>query len=766
MDGCTDPKFESLLHPYELGMLPDTDRAEFEIHLTECDSCFQKALKLEAAAGLMKEDLDVRAVVREAAESGGEKGDVGRQRQSGKRWIRIVVPALAAAAVFLAFFLTDWRLEIGSTKEAVAAPNRLAIMYFENLADPDDSLRLGEMATALLITDLSESRFVNVLSRERLDDLLNLVGQESNRKSDPEIASEIARRAKAKWILQGSVPPATDQLLVNVEIVEAATGEVIATEQVACGGAESVFCVVDKLTHEIKESLALPDSALNEYDPPIAEITTNSPEAYQHYLAGIEYHRQFAFSKARTSLERALEYDSLLAMAYYYLVDCYLMVSKDKELITKAMKLSNKVGRKERLYIEARYASVFDDNLGAVEKLKTIVELYPEEKEAYLQIANFYSLALAEFDQAIYYYNKVIELDSLHRRAHCHLAYALEKAGEFDHALKAADNYIALAPDEANAYDTKSEIYAWNGMLPEAIEMAQKAVEVDSTYYLSWYGLGQLYLFHRDYARAESCFVKYARSPEKMYRSLGPFALALVPLYQGRFQRAIEVLDSGLAVCELMQHGEDPVLTAAANKALKVFIYEELGKLDSALALPFSGFKWHANRIRLLTVKNDLAAAEQATAALWDSLGGKDSIQFGNYWLARGCIDFAEGNFTEAINHFVKAKEKIKNRRDRYEPYIIAQIMLARAFLGASRPDDAVAEFEQLITFYGEGRINGATWSIKIHYWAAQAYEAAGRTQDAIKQYEEFLEYWGNGDPGINAVEDAKTRLAQLKTIS
>jgi len=51
MSACTDQKFERMLHPYELGMLPDADRAEFEIHLTECDSCFQKALKLDNESG-------------------------------------------------------------------------------------------------------------------------------------------------------------------------------------------------------------------------------------------------------------------------------------------------------------------------------------------------------------------------------------------------------------------------------------------------------------------------------------------------------------------------------------------------------------------------------------------------------------------------------------------------------------------------------------------------------------------------------------------
>lgn len=57
-------------------------------------------------------------------------------------------------------------------------------MYFDNLVDPGDSLRLGEIATNLLITDLSQSRYVNVVSSQRLYDILKQFGKEGQKRID------------------------------------------------------------------------------------------------------------------------------------------------------------------------------------------------------------------------------------------------------------------------------------------------------------------------------------------------------------------------------------------------------------------------------------------------------------------------------------------------------------------------------------------------------------------------------------------------------
>jgi tetratricopeptide (TPR) repeat protein len=56
--------------------------------------------------------------------------------------------------------------------------------------------------------------------------------------------------------------------------------------------------------------------------------------------------------------------------------------------------------------------------------------------------------------------------------------------------------------------------------------------------------------------------------------------------------------------------------------------------------------------------------------------------------------------------------------------------------------------------------------AVKAHYVLGLAYERSGWTKGAMKQYGEFLEIWKDADPGIPEIEDARQRLAQLKTSS
>jgi len=46
----------------------------------------------------------------------------------------------------------------------------------------------------------------------------------------------------------------------------------------------------------------------------------------------------------------------------------------------------------------------------------------------------------------------------------------------------------------------------------------------------------------------------------------------------------------------------------------------------------------------------------------------------------------------------------------------------------------------------------------------SKIHEKKGRKAKAIEHYEKFLDLWKDADPGIAEVEDAKKRLAGLKS--
>ncbi len=52
----------------------------------------------------------------------------------------------------------------------------------------------------------------------------------------------------------------------------------------------------------------------------------------------------------------------------------------------------------------------------------------------------------------------------------------------------------------------------------------------------------------------------------------------------------------------------------------------------------------------------------------------------------------------------------------------------------------------------------------KSFYMLGKIYEEKGWKGKAIEHYEKFLDLWRNADPGIAEVEDAKKKLAGLKS--
>jgi TolB-like protein len=97
------------------------------------------------------------------------------------------VPAAILLVVALAIAI-GLRVQVGRQPAAIAEENSLAIMYFDNLAQPEDPNRLGEIVTELLITGLSESQYVQVVSSQRLYDTLKLLGREGQKVVNRDVA--------------------------------------------------------------------------------------------------------------------------------------------------------------------------------------------------------------------------------------------------------------------------------------------------------------------------------------------------------------------------------------------------------------------------------------------------------------------------------------------------------------------------------------------------------------------------------------------------
>ncbi|UCB52849.1 MAG: protein kinase, partial [Candidatus Zixiibacteriota bacterium] len=497
-----------------------------------------------------------------------------------RRLLSYVVPASVVFVIaFVLLILRPFKFDIVPEEAAIAEQSSLAVMYFDNLVDPEDSERIGQMITALLITDLSESQYVmRVVSRQRMYDILKLLGKEDLNRVDKTVATEVARKAEVKWILAGDILRTEPSIVLTSDISDASTGEILATQRVTGEEGEDLFSVVDKLTEQIKEDLSLSGEGQRGSDRAVADVTTHSPEAYRYYLEGFDYVNKLYNAEAEASLRKALEFDSTFAMAYFKLA----MIKEGperRELAAKALEYSDKVSQIEKLHIEALYAGLSGNAEEMEELLKRITERFPQDKLAF-ELLGYHYYGARRYEEAVSYFNRVIEMDPLHKLAHNTLAYTYHHLRDFDKSIWAINKYISIAPDEANPYDSRGDLYAWNGRINQAIESYRKALDKKPDFSASLAKLGHMYLFKREYAKAESCYKALSSSADKDIRSGGRTYLANIPAHQGKLTQALEVLDDGIAA-DRMQRAEGR--PSASKYFLKAIFYDQ--KRDSGAAL-------------------------------------------------------------------------------------------------------------------------------------------------------------------------------------
>jgi len=246
-----------------------------------------------------------------------------------------IVVAIAIVAVLIWQFLPR--------KSEVSLSNgkpSLAIMYFENNTGDPNLDHWRKALSELLTADLSQSKYLSVMSGDKLYNILdnlNLLDAQSYSSEDLE---KVGSRGGVENIVRGSFAKAGDNFRINIMLRKVKTGELIGSERVEGRGGEGMFTMVDELTKRIKENFKLSaDEISSDLDEEVGKITTSSPEAYKYYSEGRRYHTIGENRKSIELMERAIAIDPQFAMAYRSIAVSYnnlFLLAERKKYMEKA----------------------------------------------------------------------------------------------------------------------------------------------------------------------------------------------------------------------------------------------------------------------------------------------------------------------------------------------------------------------------------------------------------------------------------------------
>jgi TolB-like protein/Flp pilus assembly protein TadD len=329
----------------------------------------------------------------------------------------------------------------------------LAVLYFDNLSgEPElDWLRHG--LTDMLVTDLAQSPTLEVLSTDRLYQILSQLHREDERITSFELVREVAEQAAADTVLVGSFMRSGDTIRVNVKIQEAATGRILGTDRVEATGDEAIFAMVDDLTRNIRSHLELPAEV--ELDRALADVSTRSLEAYRHYVEAMRLHDQLKEEEAGELFLKATELDPEFAMAWARLGTIrsnLFLLEEARAYSGRAMELLDRVTSWERFYIEARHHSLWPATRErAIAVYERALTQYPGDLNFLGNLAVEYS-AVERFADAVRIGRQLVERRDSFESTYGNLANALVGLGELEEARRVMDDFLRRMPDSAEGH--------------------------------------------------------------------------------------------------------------------------------------------------------------------------------------------------------------------------------------------------------------------------------------------------------------------------
>ncbi len=276
----------------------------------------------------------------------------------------VSIPALLAVA-YLNYFPGR------AADDPRAPPTSLAVSLFEVQSDDPAFQWLESGLPTLIQTGLWHWPEVPILTYSKL---LEAGAHDPNREGRP-IASEernvaAARRLKAGYLVTGSCIKLGPEFQISAALIDLDSGrEVVRLAEHANAPAE-IFPAVDRLSLSILQALAYQRGLHGVQGPMLAESTTHSLKAYQHYVAGLKYFLKggpVGAEKAELELEEAIRIDPSFAMAHFKLAQVQkwaqawgFRTSDPRDSLQKALALSANLPETERLLFRGMQAWILD----------------------------------------------------------------------------------------------------------------------------------------------------------------------------------------------------------------------------------------------------------------------------------------------------------------------------------------------------------------------------------------------------------------------
>ncbi|MEE9550532.1 MAG: hypothetical protein V3W08_09070, partial [Candidatus Binatia bacterium] len=239
-----------------------------------------------------------------------------RERTKPKRWHREAVAAVAILLVLAAgVAIRNLYFRPVPPPAELELPDKpsIAVLPFDNMSDDPKQEYFSDGITDDLITDLSKVSGLFVIARHSM----------FTYKGKPVKVKQVAEELGVRYVLEGSVRRAGEQVRINAQLIDTTTGGHLWAERYE-GQMDNVFALQDRITKKIVSALTVQLTAGDEKQ--VARKETDSAEAYDAFLQGLAHYWRDTpedLVQAVPYLEKAVELDPKYSRAYAALAAVY-----------------------------------------------------------------------------------------------------------------------------------------------------------------------------------------------------------------------------------------------------------------------------------------------------------------------------------------------------------------------------------------------------------------------------------------------------------
>ncbi|TRC96835.1 guanylyl cyclase [Mesorhizobium sp. WSM4303] len=358
----------------------------------------------------------------------------------------IGVAGIAVLLVVLLAGLFVWQSRTSSLAERPS----VAVLPFTNLGGDPGQDYFADGITEDLITDLTKLSGLDVIAR-------NSVFAYKNK---PAALADVARDLGVRYVVEGSVRRTGEQIRLNVQLIDTATGDNLWANRFDRGMA-GVFAVQDEMSGEIAKALGIRASAAE--SERMARPPTKNLEAYDYYLQAETASRSGLLAGLREALtlyDKAEGLDPAFAEAFA--ADARTTVYIWREAFNDI--IQSAPARKR-----------------AYEKASRALELEPDLSSPYA-ILGIMQVVNRRYEDAIASAKKAVSIGPGDAEAQAALGYVQLCAGNYAEAAAAVETALRLDPDlSAINRETAGLVFLLQGNVDKAIEILERSRDDAST---------------------------------------------------------------------------------------------------------------------------------------------------------------------------------------------------------------------------------------------------------------------------------------------